>query len=127
MAEKTRILVIEDDRAIQAVIRAVLEKAGYQVLVAADAHQGTTMARTLRPHLIVLDIVMPAGGGFVAFSRLRQLAGTVTIPVLVYSTMPRDQILEKIQTGPDVQVLQKPAPAETLLGALGRLLARNQR
>jgi CheY-like chemotaxis protein len=123
MEAKTKILVVEDDRNIQTILRMVLEKAGYQVVLAVDGIQGTMMARTAQPQLIVLDIMMPGGSGFTVFERLRQMTGTMSIPVLIYSAVPTDQILEKIQMGPGVRLLQKPAAPSAFLEAVQGLLA----
>lgn len=122
MAERRRILVVDDDRTLQGLLKMVLEKAGYQVAAAVDGMQGTMMARSFKPDLVILDIMMPAGGGFSVFERLRQMTGTMNLPVLVYSAMPLDQIQAKIQPGPETGILQKPAEPGVILQAVQKLL-----
>ncbi|MFA6030462.1 MAG: response regulator [Elusimicrobiota bacterium] len=122
MAERQRILVVDDDRTLQGLLKMVLEKAGYQVAAAVDGMQGTMMARSFKPDLVILDIMMPAGGGFSVFERLRQMVGTMNLPVLVYSAMPLDQIQAKIPSGPETGILQKPAEPGAILQAVQKLL-----
>src|SRR5262245_10428163 len=117
-----RVLVIDDERPIQALLKAVFEKEGYRVTSAVDALQGPLMAKQLQPDLVVLDIGLPGGGGFKVFERLRMMKETTGIPVLIYSGTARDKVLEQIGEGPDVAILAKPAQPEELLTAAKRLL-----
>jgi CheY-like chemotaxis protein len=122
MPDKKKILVVDDERAIQAVLKAILEKAGYQVLSAVDAFQGPMVARQARPDLIVLDIAMPAGGGFKVYERVKMLTGTTTIPILVYSVVPKAEVEKHIPPAPDVLYLAKPASPEDIVAATRKLL-----
>jgi len=61
MAEK--ILIVEDDRHIVALVRYILEREGYQVQVARDGVEGLEMAREFMPDLVVLDLNMPRMDG----------------------------------------------------------------
>lgn len=122
MAAK-RILVIDDERVIHTFLKAVFEKAGYRVTSAVDALQGPLIAKQLTPDLIVLDIALPGGGGYKVFERLRMMKETTAIPVLVYSALPKEQVLAQIPEAPDVTFLGKPSQAEELLGAASKLLS----
>ena len=70
--EGTRVLVIDDSPTIVAVFRKILRTAGYVTLEAMDAERGVEMARTDRPDLIFLDIVLPGMNGFAALRHLRR-------------------------------------------------------
>jgi CheY-like chemotaxis protein len=121
--EKKKILHVEDDRAIQLLVRAVLEKAGYQVFSAFDAMQGLMMVRQVRPDLVILDIMMPAGGGAGVHERVRALNASYSVPILVYSAADPSDIAKKIPADPNTVVLQKPAPPAAILEAVKKLLA----
>jgi len=118
-----RVLVIDDERVIQTFLKAIFEKENHRVTGAVDALQGPMMAKQLQPDLIVLDIGLPGGGGFKVFERLRMMKETTGIPVLIYSAMAKDKVLEQINEGPDVAVLAKPALPEEILAAANKLLA----
>jgi two-component system, OmpR family, KDP operon response regulator KdpE len=68
-----RVLVIEDDPAIQTMIQLMLRKGGYEVVSAPDALVGLRVAYQTRPHAIILDVMMPEMDGFEACRRLREM------------------------------------------------------
>ncbi len=117
-----KILVMDDDKTVHSILKLVFEKAGYQVFSALDAMQGMMMAKQVKPDLIVLDIMMPAGGGFAVYERLQMMSGTFQVPFLIYSSVSREDILAKIPEGQRVEVLSKTAPIDTILAAAERLL-----
>lgn len=117
-----KILLVEDDRAIQVLIKTILEKAGYQVYAAFDAMQGLMAARQQAPDLIILDMMMPAGGGASVFERVRNLASTSATPILIYSALDAADIAKKVPADPLIRVLRKPAPPAAVLAAARELL-----
>jgi len=92
-----------------------LEKAGYQTAAAADAMQGPMMARNLKPDLIILDIMMPAGGGATVYRRLKQNTMTMAIPIIIHSSATLDAIRTVLPEADDVPMVQKPADLTRLL------------
>lgn len=121
MAPGKKVLIIDDDKTVHSILKLTFEKAGYKVFAALDAMQGMMMTKQLRPDLIVLDIMMPAGGGFAVYERLQMMSGTFQVPFLIYSSMNRDEILAKIPEGPQVAILSKTAPLDSVLEAAARL------
>ena len=122
MATSRKILVIDDDPDVQAILRTMLERSGYQVVAALDAMQGPMMTRRESPDLIILDIMMPAGGGAAVFQRLRQNTLTSHIPILIYSAVPSDQIRHVLPQADGVPVLTKPADLDLLTTEVKKLL-----
>lgn len=122
MTVKKKILHVEDDRNIQLLLRAILERAGYEVATAADAMQGVMMARSFAPSLIVLDIMLPAGGGQSVLERVRTLTGTSHVPILIYSATPKEIFESSVTLGDDVVFLQKPADKTAILAAVRKIL-----
>lgn len=121
MPPRKKVLVIDDDRTVHAILKLALEKAGYQVFAALDAMQGMMTAKQLRPDLIVLDMMMPAGGGFAVYERLQMMSGSFQVPFLIYSSMPGSEIMKKIQEGPSVKILSKTAKIEEIVAAANEL------
>ncbi len=118
-----RILVIDDDRTVLTYLTAVLGKGGYRVFTAMDALQGPMVARQSQPDLVVLDLAMPGGGGPAVLERLRRLQGTMQIPVVVYSGLPKDRVEQLVPLGPDLLFVQKPGTPDEVLNAVRSLLA----
>jgi CheY-like chemotaxis protein len=117
-----RLFVIDDDKMIHTVLRAALEKHGYKIHSAFDPVQAQMMVRQVRPDLIILDITMPGGGGFEAFKRLQMMSTTSQIPILVYTSIPPEELSAKIPASSSVAHLQKPAAPEAILAAIQKLL-----
>lgn len=117
-----KILHVEDDRNMQALVRVILSKAGYETAAAADAMQGVMMARNFAPDLIILDLMLPAGGGQSVLERVRNLSTTCHVPILIYSATPRENFPGGASLGDDVHYLQKPADKAVLLAAVRELL-----
>ncbi len=122
MSGTKKILHIEDDKNVLALVKIILEKTGYQFLSALDAMQGLMMVRQHQPELIILDIMMPAGGGVTLHERVRTISSTLHIPILIYTATARTELEGKIEFGTDTQYLQKPAsPADILKTVNGML------
>jgi CheY-like chemotaxis protein len=81
----TRVLIIDDSPTIVAVLRKMLRTVGCVTLEALDAEKGIELARTERPDLIFLDIILPGMNGFAALRALRRNPLTVRIPVIMMS------------------------------------------
>jgi len=73
MAQQS-ILLVEDDRDVTQAISIRLSTAGYSVVSARDAYQAVQMERKHRPDLVILDIKMPAGDGFMVHQNLRMFS-----------------------------------------------------
>ncbi len=79
---KRKILVIDDELDVAKALKIRLKASGYNVVVAGDSVQGYLMANKEKPDLIILDIMIPGGGGFVVAERLKQSAATHHIPII---------------------------------------------
>jgi CheY-like chemotaxis protein/phosphoribosyl 1,2-cyclic phosphodiesterase len=88
-----RILVIEDEDTVRDLVRRVLEKAGYEVLVAPDGQAGYELAQKERLDLVVSDLLTPRMHGYEVLQRLKATPSTRRLPVIVLSAKayPADQ------------------------------------
>ena len=82
MAEKKRILVVDDEPQITRVLRTALTGSGYEVRTADDGHGGLRLAREWQPDLVITDISMPNMSGI---ELCRQLRAESALPVIVLS------------------------------------------
>jgi DNA-binding response OmpR family regulator len=92
MAKK--ILIVDDEKVWIKMLAMNLEHEGYQIVAAFDTVQATSQAVKLKPDLILLDIMMPAGGGLVALKNIRANVNTFSTPVIVL-TAKGDQETKK--------------------------------
>jgi DNA-binding response OmpR family regulator len=84
---RKRILVIEDDVDLVELLRYKLTQAGFLTLAAADGADGLEKVRTLRPDLILLDLMLPELDGFALCEILRRDRSTRTVPIIILSAM----------------------------------------
>jgi twitching motility two-component system response regulator PilH len=81
-----RILLVDDSPTETFTVKGILEKAGFEVLTAADAEQGMRSARENKPDLVLMDVVMPGLNGFQATRQLSRDPATASIPVVILTT-----------------------------------------
>ena len=120
----SKILVVDDDEAINELIKVNLELSGYDVISAFDGIQGFTLAKQELPDLIILDIMMPDVDGYTVAKRVRENKTTKEIPILMLTAM--GQLEDKVK-GFDIGVddyLVKPFEMEELKVRVRALLKR---
>jgi CheY-like chemotaxis protein/anti-sigma regulatory factor (Ser/Thr protein kinase) len=78
-----RVLVVDDEPANVELLKALLEPEGFKVLTASGGRQGIEVAGAERPHLILLDLMMPGVSGFDVVEALRTNLLTRSIPIMV--------------------------------------------
>ncbi|MGA2360345.1 MAG: response regulator [Terriglobales bacterium] len=83
------ILVVEDSRFIRTTIKQVLVEAGFGVVDVSDGEEALRLARNGRPHLIILDMLLPKMGGELVLRFLKHDPTTASIPVIVVSSLPQ--------------------------------------
>jgi hypothetical protein len=120
-APLARILVADDEPGVRAFLREVLERAGYEVLEAADGKQALRQARAVRVDLVITDLIMPEQEGIETIKALRQeMPGIGIIAISGRFDGPWLQIAASL--GADA-VLAKPLTEELLLSRVAEVLA----
>lgn len=114
MAGKT-ILIVDDDADIRLALSVRLRAHGYQIALAADAMTVMTEARKAKPDLILLDLGLPAGDGFVVMDRLRLNTQLGAIPVIVVSARDSAAFGQRALKAGARAYIQKPVDDEELL------------
>ena len=79
------VLIIEDEKLIIVSTQMVLEAAGFRVESAVNGEEGINKSKTLRPDLILLDIMMPGIDGWETLTRLKRDPETSGIPVIIFT------------------------------------------
>ena len=111
------ILIVEDDRPIRDTMRLILEMNGYFVYTAKDGREALNILKSVRPSLVILDLMMPVMNGWQFLDELKLLEGSATIPVIIVSAagnaVAAAQTLGK-------ELLQKPINLDTFLRIVKR-------
>jgi len=122
MAKK--ILLIEDEPEHILILRARLEHAGYEIIEARDGNAGFNKARTEKPDLIILDILMPGLDGFGVCRLLKADPSTKSIPILVLTAIVIKELANKCLECGANDFMQKPWDAKELEGRIAFLLKK---
>lgn len=122
----SKILVIDDDTAINELIKVNLKLAGHEVMQAYDGTTGFALCKQEMPALVVLDVMMPEVDGFTVAQRIRKNENTKEIPILMLTAL--SQINDKVK-GFNIGVddyLVKPFEMEELQVRVRALLKRTR-
>jgi DNA-binding response OmpR family regulator len=115
-------LVVEDEPVHLKILTAGLAAAGFDVVVARDGVQAVGMVRKEQPALVLLDIGLPGGDGYVVLQRLRALSQSTMLPVIAVSARAAETERPKmLRMGAD-DYFQKPVSLPGLVGRINELL-----
>lgn len=121
MAAET-ILVVEDSPTDLRLMTGALQPRGYMLHTASDGEEALEKAKTLRPRLVVLDVILPKVNGFQVCRQLKSAAETRDIKVLMVTSKSQEtDRFWGLKQGAD-EYLAKPFDAEQLQSAVARLL-----
>ena len=115
---RQKILVIEDDAVARADLQARLEANGYIVAQAADAASALTVVNRELPDLILLDLGLPAGDGYLVLERLRKIKALASIPVLILTGRSDAETRKRVEAMGLAPVLTKPVDTDVLVTAI---------
>jgi DNA-binding response OmpR family regulator len=117
-----KILVVEDDADVRLGYNVLLKAHHYETSFAADSASAVSQARKILPDLILLDLGLPAGDGFVVLERLRANMNLAAIPVVVVSARDLRGNKERALSAGAQAFVQKPWNDDELLGIISHLL-----
>ena len=117
------ILIIDDSPTELHLFQGMLEKAGFETLVADSGEEGVRQAEASRPDCILMDVVMPGMNGFQATRKITQDPRTSSIPVIMITT--KDQETDKIwgMRQGAVEYIVKPIGQKELVGKINSVMA----
>jgi DNA-binding response OmpR family regulator len=117
-----KILIIDDDHHLLLGLSARLKSNGFEVISAADGISAVSVARKEMPDLVILDLGLPGGDGFLVLERMKNLPGLLAIPVIVLSAWdPVDNKKRALEAGA-AAFFQKPPDNHEFLSAIRRAL-----
>jgi DNA-binding response OmpR family regulator len=118
------ILIIDDDPDWVRMLSMRLQHEGYQIEVAFDAVQALSQTVKLKPDLVLLDIMMPAGSGLVMLEYLRENVKTFNIPVIVLTGISDKQTKEAAEKLGISGYFVKPVDMDKLIEELKEVLIK---
>ena len=117
------VLLVDDDNTFLLTIGVRLKSMGYTVCTAKDAANAISAVRKNNPDVVVLDVSLPAGDGFLVADRLRNLIASATTPIIFVTASEKPELRERAMKLGAVEFLQKPFDATTLADAIESALS----
>jgi two-component system OmpR family response regulator len=114
MEQKQTILIMDDDLALQTVLEIALREAGYEVILANDGQEGIEKLKTLRPDLVISDIMMPQMDGVETFQQIKEQLQDNGIPIFIMTALNRKPWFADLEADGAV-IIQKPFEIDQLL------------
>lgn len=106
--EPLTILIAEDSAADRMLLSSIVRRQGHQVLTAANGAEAVEAFRQQRPHLVLMDAMMPVMDGFEAARQIKALAGETLVPIIFLTSLTESEALARcLEAGGD-DFLAKP-------------------
>jgi DNA-binding response OmpR family regulator len=121
---RNKILIIEDDVDLQRGLNLRLRANNYDTAFASDAVMALSLAKKEAPDLILLDLGLPGGDGFLVLDRMRSIASLACTPVIVVSARDPAANEERALKAGAEAFFQKPIDNQELMKAIQRALMR---
>jgi CheY-like chemotaxis protein len=123
MAERPKILIIDDAPEICRFYSTVLTQSGFEVLLADDGLKGIFRAETDQPHLIMLDLRLPDSDGLQVLNKLRSKDATRNIPVIVFTgSASKQKVEEATYLGANAFIFKGMMPIKQLVDKIRSLI-----
>jgi DNA-binding response OmpR family regulator len=113
--DNPKILIVDDDPDLRRALKIRLRANHYDTVHAADGYSAIAVAQKERPNLIILDLGLPAGDGFVVLERLQKSDALSRIPVIVLTARDPQSSEKGTLAAGAAAFFQKPADNNELL------------
>ena len=95
---------------------------GFEVIIAQDAYEGFSLALKEKPDLVILDLMLPAGGGLKVLQNIRTNSKVMNMPVVVITGIKDAECEQKVLKAEVEAYLEKPYDFEKLKGIIQKVL-----
>ncbi len=120
--ERKKILVVDDDKKNRYLVSFLLEKEGFEVVIATNGLEGIEAAKKQQVDLIIMDIKMPKMDGYEATRRIRRLKKYKSIPIIALTSYAMVKDKEKAMIAGCTGYISKPITPETFTEEIKKFL-----
>jgi len=113
-----KILVVDDEFLLRAMLKDALEEIGHTVLLAENGEVGLARAKADPPDCVLLDIMMPGLDGYATCAAIKAEPKLASVPVILISATKDLRVIDRAEQVGAATVLSKPVPIEELQQAL---------
>jgi len=126
MDTKKTIMVVDDNPDIITIVKTILEGKGYNVLSASSGPELLNLLKSQKPDLIILDIMMPEMDGLEVLTRLKGMADTTSIPIILLTAKVQyEDVLRGYKLAADYYIT-KPFTSTQLINGINLLLGEGK-
>jgi len=122
VAERKKILIVDDELGVRELLAETLRQRGYEVLTAQDGSEGLEQATQTLPNLILLDVMMPKMDGWEMLKRLRRNEKTRDILVIMLTARSETESLMRSEENKTLDYFIKPINLEELIAFIRRYI-----
>lgn len=127
MSAKKKIIIVEDELDFAKMVKMRLESVGYEVSLATDTYIGTQEILKGNPDLVVLDLMMPAGGGFTLLKKIRKNPSKAKLPVVILTGKTiDDEVKTKAEAFNVAAIFTKPYDSVKFISKIKSLIPVKQ-
>jgi DNA-binding response OmpR family regulator len=119
-----KILIVDDDADLRELLNIRLRRHGYDTAFATDGISAISVARRESPDVIILDLGLPAGEGYVVMERLRAIAELGAVPIVVVSGRTDAASRERALAAGAQAFIRKPFEAGAIVAAVERAVGK---
>jgi CheY-like chemotaxis protein len=116
------VLVVDDERLIADTLTAILEEHGFVAIAAYNGEEGLQTARTLRPDIVISDVLMPGISGIEMAIRVKEVLDATKVVLLSGQASTAQLIQQAANAGHHFELLAKPIHPEELVSKLKQLM-----
>ena len=118
-------MIVEDQIGFRHIFQDVLERDGYKALLAEDGESGWLLAKSEKPALVLLDLVLPKLSGLEVLTNVRADAETKDIPVIILSVLGEKKDIQRgLETGANDYAVKGSSSPNEILNKVHSLLAK---
>lgn len=117
-----RMLIVDDDQAIQTGLQRIFEAEGYEVDVASNGFDAGMLLENRKPSIVILDLVMPGLDGFAVCTQIRKNKELKNTKIIVLTGYPSKENIAKAKKAGADKCLAKPIEKESIVAAVRNLL-----
>ena len=117
-----KILLVEDELDLVKALQMRLADWKYETIVAIDAYEGTKLAMDQKPDLVILDLMLPAGGGISTLKNIRNSSKVRFIPVIILTGMKDETVKRRVLELGVSAYIEKPYKDENLKSVIENCL-----
>lgn len=118
------ILLVEDTAVLAEQIADLLFMEGSDVVIARHGREALSKLQSLRPDLVITDLLMPEMDGFELIHRMKKIADLQTIPIIVLTAKNGEETDGRLEELGIQQLLRKPCNAEDLIEAVRKIIRK---